>query len=62
MAVLVNSHALSVHILALNTLANLRDPYLFQFGLSPLDEATQAVLRMWNDEHTHIFMIIPRGS
>nr|WP_280522056.1 hypothetical protein [Candidatus Coxiella mudrowiae] len=49
-------------MLALNTLANLRDPYLFQFGLSPLDEATQAVLRMWNDEHTHIFMIIPRGS
>ncbi len=60
--VLVNSHTLSVPTLALNTLANVRNPYLFQFGLSPLDEATQAALRMWNDQHTHILMIIPQGS
>lgn len=61
-AVLVNSHMLSVPTLALNTLAKARNPYLFQFGLSPLDEATQTALRICNDHHTHILMITPWGN
>ena len=61
-AVLVNSHTLSVPTLALNTLSNTKNPYLFQFGLSPLDEATQAGIQMWWNQHTHILMITPRGN
>lgn len=60
-AVLVST-PLSVPILALNTIVNGSNPYIFQYGLSPLDEAIQAAPRIWNDQHSHILMIIPQGS
>ena len=61
---LVNSHRITLPTLALNTLsASCSDiHYLFQFGLSPIDEVTQAATKMWNEQHRRIIMITPAGS
>lgn len=60
---LMNSHRITLPTIALNTLSANRSNihYLFQFGLSPIDEATQASIKMWNEQHRRIIMITPAG-
>lgn len=55
---LVNDNKLSVPTLALNTLTNTsHSRYLFQFGLSPIDEAAQAATRAAHDGYHHAIII-----
>jgi len=55
---------LEVPVLALNQVASngLPSPDLFQFGLSPEDEATQVADRAWTDGHTVAAVLTPTGD
>lgn len=60
---LAEQNKLSVPTLALNTLDNTsRVDNLYQFGLSPLDEATQAAVRAKQDGHRRVLVIAPAGE
>ena len=61
---LVASNAVTVPTLALNTLLddNVRINNLYQFALSPMDEATQAAIKAWNDHHARAIIIAPTGD
>jgi outer membrane PBP1 activator LpoA protein len=61
---LVNAHALSVPTLALNTLDadNSRINNLYQFGLSPIDEAIQAARKIEIDGHNRVIIIRQAGD
>lgn len=63
LAKLVETGEFPVPTLALNTLApnSRKIPNLYQFGLSPVNEAKQAAAKMWDDRHFRIAMITPRG-
>lgn len=57
---LVDHHALKVPTLSLNTLSTnnqLLDNNLYEFGLSPQDEAQQAALEAFNTHHQHVLII-----
>ena len=56
---LVQQQRLSVPTLALNTLATLNQHVnnLYQFGLSPLDEAQQAATKDFDDQHHRVIII-----
>lgn len=57
------SSNLAVPVLALNTLGNgKRVENLYQFGLSPQDEAVQVANRAWNDGRRRALIIFPQGS
>ena len=56
---------LSVPTLALNTIPSLdakKTPNLYQFGLSPLDEAIQAAQKAGKDQHSRVIIINPNNS
>jgi len=55
---------LSIPVLALNHVEdeNFFAPNLYQFGLSPEDEATQVAQRAWFDGHNEAAIIVPEGS
>lgn len=61
---LVNAKALSVPTLALNTLDadNSRIANLYQFGLSPIDEAMQAAKKIEMDGHHRVIIIRQAGD
>lgn len=62
---LVNMNKLPVPTIALNTLPNYQQNYtsnLFQFGLSPLDEANQLALKARNAGLQRIILISPKGQ
>ena len=64
-AKLVSGTSLSVPTLALNSLPGGQDrrvTNLYQFGLSPLDEASQAAERAWNEHHGRALIIAPKGA
>ncbi len=63
--ILAKMHTLSVPTIALNTLDDYTHSYatnLYQFGLLPQDEATQAALRMLRDGITHCVAMVPAGA
>lgn len=53
---------LPVRTLALNQIQDAHNPNLYQFGLSPLDEARQVAERAARDGHHRVLLIIPAGS
>jgi len=60
-----SSGKLTVPTLALNTVDTgnwITPKNLYQFGLSPLDEARQAAERAWQDGHAKIITIYPQGN
>ncbi|AAO91235.1 lipoprotein antigen [Coxiella burnetii RSA 493] len=63
LATLVNSHEITIPTLALNTLVSHSNASnLFQFSLSPVDEATAAAIKMRNDQHNRAIVITPSGE
>ena len=63
-AALAGLKALSVPVLALNTLgaAGPAPALLYQFGLTPEDEAVQVAQRAWHDGHRRALIMAPEGS
>jgi len=63
-AQLVNVRAITVPTLALNTLDNNNERVnnLYQFGLSPLDEAIQAAKKIDSDGHSRVIIITQAGD
>ena len=59
---LVNNHRIHKPTIALNTLPGARKSNLYQFGLSPQDEAIQAANKAWQDGHHHALIIAPSGQ
>lgn len=60
---LVNQVSLSVPTIALNTIPNNKSiSNLFQFGLSPDDEAVQVAQKIWSDQHQRLLVIMPDNS
>lgn len=61
---LASHHNLTVPVVALNALdkANNAPKGLYQFALSPSDEATQAAQKAWQDGHSQIITIYPQGN
>ena len=63
LATLVSSHEITIPTLALNTLVSHSNASnLFQFSLSPVDEATAAAIKMQNDHHKRAIVITPSGK
>ncbi|WP_267257131.1 penicillin-binding protein activator [Coxiella endosymbiont of Ornithodoros maritimus] len=63
LATLINSHEITIPTLALNTLlSHSNASNLFQFSLSPIDEATTAAIKMRNDQHNRAIIITPSGE
>jgi outer membrane PBP1 activator LpoA protein len=62
-AKLVNGTKIQVPTLALNSLIGNNDKIqnLYQFGLSPIDEAQQVAIKAHNDHHTRALIIAPTG-
>lgn len=62
-AKLVNGSKIQVPTLALNSLTGNNDKIqnLYQFGLSPIDEAQQVAIRAYNDHHKRALIIMPAG-
>lgn len=58
---LIQSAPLSTPTLALNTVPNLNDNHLYQFGLSPTDEAQQVAMKAWNSHHYRALVISPEN-
>ena len=57
------SHAnIRVPTLTLNTVNQRSPSNLFQFGLSPLDDAKQAATKAWNNNHNRAIIIAPANS
>ena len=64
-ATLARSTTLAVPTLALNTLPNNQNrsvTNLYQFGLSPLDEAAQAAEKAWKAHHNRALIIVPKNT
>lgn len=62
---LMQTSRITVPTLVLNTIVNssaVADKNLYQFGLSPIDEARQDAIKAWNDHHTHALLITPETS
>lgn len=60
---LASSTSLEIPTLALNTVENKRAiPNLYQFGLSPVDEAQQAATKAWSGNHHNALIIAPAGN
>lgn len=61
---LADAHQSTVPILALNTTPNdirISNDALFEFGLSPIDEAKQAAQKAFQDQHLHIIILAPNN-
>lgn len=63
-AALAGVGTLDVPVLALNTLSDTLVPpaQLYQYSLSPEDEAGQVAERAWQDGHRYALVLIPEGS
>jgi outer membrane PBP1 activator LpoA protein len=63
-AQLANARNLEVPVLALNIIPPQRSipDNLYQFGLSPEDEAKQVAEKAWTDGHTKAIALIPQGD
>ncbi len=62
---LADAHKSNVPVLALNkTPANLRidNNALYEFSLSPTDEAHQDAIKAWNDHHHNIIILAPNNA
>ncbi|WP_347987978.1 penicillin-binding protein activator [Methylomonas sp. AM2-LC] len=59
---LAKSVELSVPVLALNHVEDLSKPNLYQFGLSPIDEAEQLALKAWRDGRQTALLLVPNTS
>lgn len=53
---------LAVPVLALNHVENLSMPGLYQFGLSPIDEARQLAAKAWQDGHKKALILTPANE
>jgi len=56
------SNTLSVPVLALNHVEGFSKPNLYQFGLSPIDEAEQLALKAWRDGQRSMAMLLPNNG
>lgn len=61
-ATLAKSTRISVPTLALNTVSGVRDSNLYQFGLSPMDEAQQVAMKAWESHHQNALVITPKNG
>ena len=61
-ALLAAHSELTVPVLALNHVDNLSKNNLYQFGLSPLDEARQLASRVRQDNHQKVIIFTPEGD
>ncbi|MCH9770297.1 MAG: penicillin-binding protein activator [Gammaproteobacteria bacterium] len=60
---LLDANVINVPTLALNTVSGKNNnPNLFQFGLSPEDEAYQVALKAWQDGHRRSLIIVPKSN
>ncbi|OGT43531.1 MAG: hypothetical protein A3F13_00325 [Gammaproteobacteria bacterium RIFCSPHIGHO2_12_FULL_40_19] len=62
---LAESHQSHVPILALNTTPNstrMNNTSLYEFGLSPTQEAEQAAEKAWQDHHRHVIILAPNNA
>lgn len=59
---LVHGAQLSVPVLALNHVEGLTHPYLYQFGLSPIDDAQQIAYKASKDGHLNALLLIPNSK
>ena len=53
---------LSVPVLALNHVEDLVKTNLYQFGLSPIDDANELALKAWRDGHQTAIILMPNTS
>lgn len=62
--VLASREQLPVPVLALNHVGtdSFHNPSLYEFGLSPEDDAREVARRAWHDGHRRAIALIPRGS
>ena len=59
---LVSTTELTVPVLALNHIPELFQPELYQFGLSPLDEAGQIATKAWLDGHRKMLILTSNSN
>ncbi len=61
--VLAKSDVIRIPTLALNysRYSSASPANFYQFGLSPLDEASQAAERAWSDKHNRALIVFPKG-
>lgn len=57
---LVNSAELTVPVLALNHVEGLSHPKLYQYGLSPIDDAEQITVKAHHDGHQNALFLVPK--
>lgn len=59
---LVNEGQLSIPVLALNHIEGLKNPYLYQFGLSYIDKAEQIAYKARQDGYHNALLLIPKSK
>ena len=59
---LVNSTELSIPVLALNHVEGLNSPKLYQFALSPIDDAEQITVKAHQDGHQNALFLVPKSE
>ncbi|NOQ34524.1 MAG: ABC transporter substrate-binding protein [Methylococcaceae bacterium] len=59
---LIGGVELSVPVLSLNHIEGLSHPYLYQFGLSPIDDAQQVAFKARQDGFQNALLLIPQSS
>ncbi len=59
---LISTAELTVPVLALNHIPGLYHPMLYQFGLSPIDEAGQIASKAWEDGHRKILILTSNSN
>ena len=59
---LVNRVDLNIPVLALNHVEGLSHPRLYQFGLSPIDDAEQVAYKAYQDGYKNALLLIPQSS
>jgi outer membrane PBP1 activator LpoA protein len=58
---LINSIDLNIPVLALNHVEGLNHPRLYQFGLSPIDDAEQIAYKAYQDGYKNALLLIPQS-
>lgn len=59
---LINGVALNVPVLALNHIEGLSHSRLYQFGLSPIDDAEQVAYKAYQDGYKNALLLIPESK
>ncbi len=62
LSALVKGTDLNVPVLALNHVEGLSHPKLYQFGLSPIDDAEQVAYKAYQDGYKNALLLIPRSK